>query len=261
MFWDIALAIGIGLSQLGLTLYGVLVSVKRHHRRIATVIGLVGLAGIVLTAIATIRSGQAQQELREGLTTIKKNTEQPPQITVNIPQSAPPMVIVNPPSMPKHRSAGFLQLPNNPTFVNADLAVGSPLSVNIGLANKGTEPVHEASRFFGAMMKSVADPKLTDKQVRAEFLGDALKSQRETTKGKGQTFDVPPGAMVWNTLTLGPLQQEHIDGILRGTTRLYVYAWARWKDGEGDFEQCLWLQAPTSASIANERQVWHLCEQ
>ena len=59
MFWDIWIAVGISLTQLVVTWYGVHVSVQEHRIRNAFIIGSVGLIGMILTVVGVVRTGSA----------------------------------------------------------------------------------------------------------------------------------------------------------------------------------------------------------
>jgi hypothetical protein len=99
MLWDILFAVGIGLTQLVLTWYGVHVSVRENRIRNAIIIALVGFVGIGLTVGGTIRNSINQDRLQAQLNKIQRNTEQPPTVQVNVP---PPTVLTTP--IPKEAS-------------------------------------------------------------------------------------------------------------------------------------------------------------
>jgi hypothetical protein len=257
MFWDVLIAIGIGVSQLVITWYAVDISVRENRLRNAIIIGLVGFAGIGLTVFGTIRNGLAQTALEGRMEKIQKNTETPPQVTVNVPQNAPPQIIVNPPPS-RHVSAGSIQSARMPEFLNnGQIAEGVPISVNLSLANRGSEPVDNFERYFGTFLVSVKDrdSQQVDREVHSAFLKEVTKAAKMAKKGP--TINV--GDVAWNTLVTPPLTKEQVDGILRGTVRFYAYAWARWKDELHDFDSCIWLQAPSVPQIDSTKAVWHIC--
>jgi hypothetical protein len=71
---------------------------------------------------------------------------------------------------------------------------------------------------------------------------------------------------MWQTLYMPdlkqvPLTKEQADGLMKGTFRLYVYAWARWRDAPHDVDMCEWLQPPKEKTIDNKQLIWHLCAQ
>jgi hypothetical protein len=99
--WDIVIAAGVASSQLIITWYGVNVSVAENRFRNAIVIGSIGAAGIFLTVWGTVRAGQAQTKLEAQLEKIQKQTAVPPNVLVNIPPQAAPIVNVRPSAPPK----------------------------------------------------------------------------------------------------------------------------------------------------------------
>src|SRR5690348_7068247 len=63
MFWDIFIALAVGITQLATTAYGVWVSVIEHRVRNAIIVGLVGAVGIGFTVAGTVRNSALQEEL------------------------------------------------------------------------------------------------------------------------------------------------------------------------------------------------------
>ncbi len=75
MFWDIAIVVGIGFTQVALTSYGHHVSINEARLRNAIVIAIVGAAGIGLTVSGAIRSGTSQQRLEADIAELKKGQQ------------------------------------------------------------------------------------------------------------------------------------------------------------------------------------------
>jgi hypothetical protein len=260
MLWDVLIAIGIGLSQLALAWYAVHISVKENRKRNAVIIGIVGVLGISLTVFATVRTGMTQKDLEARLEKIQKNTETPPQVTVNVPQSAPPQIIVNPLRNTSRRiSAGFVQFARMPEFIDGGrIAQGVPITANLFLMNRGSEPVDNFKRVFGVALVPVKDKDANqaDREVHSAFSKSVLKSSKMDNQ-QGTTLNV--GDIAWNTLSTPALTKEQVDQLLNGGLRFYVYGWARWKDGLHDFDSCLWLQSPSVPQIDSNTAVWHVC--
>lgn len=257
MLWDVLLAIGIGITQVILTWYGVHVSVQENRIRNAVVIGLVGVIGIGLTVIGTVKNGLSQRALEGKLEKIQKNTEAPPQVTVNIPPNAPPQIVVNPPTTSHHISGGFVQFARMPEFLNnGQIAEGMPITTNLFLINRGSEPVDNFVRNFAIALVSIKDKDAdqVDREVRAAFSKNAKK---DASKAKGLSLNV--GDIAWNTLSTPSLTKAQVDEMMRGTLRFYVYGWSRWKDELHDFDECIWLQPPSVPQIDSNKAVWHVC--
>jgi hypothetical protein len=71
MFWDIAIALGVGATQVIITIYAVVLTLHKKRGRAAFVIGLVGGIGIALTVAATIRNTNGQGELKDQVRDLK----------------------------------------------------------------------------------------------------------------------------------------------------------------------------------------------
>jgi len=140
VFWDILIAVGIGLTQLAITWYAVDISVKEKRIQNAVIIGVVGLIGIDLTVFATVRNGLVQRDLEVRLYKIQKNTETPPQVTVNPAQvNLTPNIQVMPRPELRHTHVQFanpfqVPQPDTPTL---PLQEGKPSGINIGVYNSG----------------------------------------------------------------------------------------------------------------------------
>ncbi len=242
---------------------GVYVSLKpqlpEKHARFIVAFLLLFLGGGVVNVVQTRLASKAQEELRGQLTQIRKNTETPPQVTVNVPPNAPPQIIVNPSqSVSRHIAAGFIQFARMPEFLNnGQIAEGVPITTNLFLTNRGSEPVDDFVRVFATAIVSVQgkDPDQVDREVHSALSKQAIKNMK--TAKKGPTINV--NDVAWNTLSSPPLTKEQADGILRGTLRFYVYGWARWKDELHDFDSCIWLQAPSVPQVDSNKAVWHVC--
>jgi hypothetical protein len=259
MFWDVLIAIGIGVVQLVITWYAVDITLKEKRIKTAVTIGILGLLGIGLTVFATIRNSLTQKGLEVRLEKIQRNTETPPQVTVNVPQSAPPQIIVNPQQNTSRRvTAGFIQFARMPEFLNnGRVAEGTPITTNLFLMNRGSEPVDNFTRYLGIGLVSIKekDANQVDREIHSAFSKDAVKTIK--TSKRGVTLNV--GDVAWNTLSTPVLTKEQADQLLNGTLRFYVYGWARWKDELHDFDSCMWLQAPSVAQIDSNTAVWHVC--
>lgn len=229
---------------------------ERHTPLIALFVILFFLGGGI-NAIQTKRASKAQDKLQQQISAIQRQTETPPQVTVNIPPSVPPQIIVSPPSSTTSPriGGGFLQV-GNIVLRNQSIEAGAQISMNIFVTNKGTEPVLDYERYFGI---AIASSKFTDRDVHKEFLRQALATHREFMKEKHFPRELGVGQQFWDTITTPPLTEEKARFLLNGTNRLYVYVWCRWKDERRDLDDCTWLQPPPTPHIDNGSLVWHQC--
>lgn len=235
---------------------------KQWRIALFTLCVALGIAGLISGHLQRAASDTEQENLRAELQRIRKNTETPPSVVVNVPPSAPPQIIMPRNAPPEHSTASFIWVPKMPQLINEGqpnglIAVGVPLHVNLYLTNQGTEPVQNFYRVFGIRLVAIGDnPDDTDRQVNRDFRKKALRDYEETSKtSKGHTVNLHQ--VIWNTLSTPPLEQQHVDGLMNGKTRLYAYEWARWKDGKHDLSECFWLQPPPTPLI--ESPIWHNC--
>lgn len=63
MLVDLVLVAAIAVIQLVITLYAVIVSIRKRRLRIAFIVGGLGLLGIVLTVLAAYRASKSQEEM------------------------------------------------------------------------------------------------------------------------------------------------------------------------------------------------------
>jgi hypothetical protein len=224
-----------------------------------------GAVMIILIFIQTYRNEMTQAKLQAQLATIQKNTEQLPQVTVTVPPSTPPTIVVNPPS--RSGSGGFLQFELTPQLANLDaplFAVGMPLKVNIFWSNRTNEAVIDAHTIeAGSLISEIKDQDATDFKAREQFLGQARRwyKGRVSRKMSGETIGA--GNSIFQTAhTDSPLTSDQLQALLNGTTKLYIVGWAHWKtlDGtEREDEECRWLQPPSTPNIKPTEVVWHFC--
>jgi hypothetical protein len=96
------------------------------------------------------------------------------------------------------------------------------------------------------------------------MLQDALQYNAAQINRGNKGIMVGKDDQPWMTIEIpkppeiGPTQQK-VDAILQGKVRIYVYAWARWRDSANDLDFCEWLQPPPTNIIDNTSLVWHIC--
>ncbi|MHB8525873.1 MAG: hypothetical protein ACYDD2_06925 [Candidatus Acidiferrales bacterium] len=202
MVWDVLVGVGIGASQLIITLYAVDISVKEHRKRNAVVIGLLGLVGIGLTLFATIRNGVAQKRLEAQIRVITQNTQLSVhgRIAFDIPGQ-----IITMPLLPFKKS----EVP----------------ALNIGFHNAGKVPI-TGDVLSAALV--VVPTESVDKAFQ-EY------QSRITQRASGGTL-VPGDPMAFYTVVGEPLKSNDIPKLEDGTEALCVIGAIRWKDATGTYE-------------------------
>lgn len=178
----------------------------------------------------------------------------------------PPTVITVPvykqlEAQPPLKAVGVLRFEYQLT--SGQLVAGQPLNVNLYLRNNSPAPVAGIFRHFeirsvdGVQLDAPNLDAELDKKIHADFTKNAKNEYKNDSKANSKGEAINVGDSSWNTLTIVPTQQQ-VDGILKGTTRFYVYAWATWKGVDEPIDLCLWMQAPATP-ILGTSLVWHGC--
>lgn len=211
--------------------------------------GLVALLACAVTVWQTKRNSATQDALQKQLDRIRKNTENPPQVTVNVPPSPPPQVIVN----EADHSIGSLSLAkvDFPPSLDTD-----PFAVNLQLVNVGQAPISgvyywEIATFLPiGNVNSERDSNTADRSAYVSFLKLGRKGVADAkTAGHSPTY-FAVGEDHWGTVRLRP-RGEQIDGVITGTTRLYFFIYAEWDGGKSKYAACRWLQPPPEVHYGN----------
>lgn len=265
MNWNILLAVAIGALAATVAGLGGHLAASRAWQK--WIFWGFGALMVILIWVQASLNERSQDRLVDRLNKIEAQTKQAPQVIVNVPPSVPPQIIVNPnpppasprPSSSSYYSGGFMQVSKAPAFYEGLLVAGMPVTANVSIENKGTEPVDGMYRYFAIALVDVGStPEGTDSQAKAAFHNDMLRALKQWEQSKLTTPAIAVGVTVWNTLSLPPLTDEQVKRLKEGTTRLYIYTWARWSGEKHDLEQCTWPQIPADGNLHGEL-VWHVC--
>lgn len=264
MFWDIVIAAGVGFTQLVLTWYGVHVSMKESRMRNAIIIGIIGAIGIGLIVYGAIRNNANQQGLQTQLDRIQHNTEQPPKVEVNIPTPTVNVSVLG-------EEGGFMQLIGTSligvgeTSMYKDellLTPNKPIMANVTFENRGKQRVFN-NFTFGEIAIVMNVNEKADKVAREAFMRN-VRSSRANIAAKGlRGTEVGVGMSVWKTIQSVPLSKEHIDGILRGTSRMYIQTLSAWTNADNKHSEsisCVWIQPPASIEVKDKDVVYRSCQ-
>src|SRR5258708_5966660 len=94
------------------------------------------------------------------------------------------------------KSSGFLQLLDL-EILRPGIVAGKPILINFYLENRGSEPVYQASRFFGMQFIPVNqnEPNKTDEKFFADARKHRIKEKTQVDNSVGV------GEKIWNTLS------------------------------------------------------------
>jgi len=192
----------------------------------------------------------------------------PAQIQVNLPPIiVPPSTVVVQPAIGSQDLTGVLQLDGmlvvseNNALTHNIIAEGKSLWLNVIYRNSGTQPIHHEYNTQSLWVVDMSAAK-AEQTMRHRFTTErrtGYKAAVEKWKGGGVGVE----AKVYQSVTSGPLTKSSVDGIMNGSVRLYVLAWATWKDSHnrtGEMEECHWLQTPSTPELTIANAVWHTCE-
>jgi hypothetical protein len=158
----------------------------------------------------------------------------------------------------KRASPGFLQT-ENPWFRPQRL-VSDGFSISMWIRNRGNAPVEGEVHFFEAKILYVErDVEGQERRAHAEMLADALKFNSDQIQQGFHGRSIGKNDGVWQTMYFPHLSQDQIDAVIQGHARIFVYAWARWRDALHDLDRCLYLQRPDSVELKDKEIIWHLC--
>jgi hypothetical protein len=226
MVLDILIAFGIALSQLAITWYGVHISVRENRIRNAIIIGIVGLAGITLTVLGTIRNGVTQRDLVSRLAKIQEYSK---------PESDIELDMITP---------GYTVGP----FVEGKRAFMFVYWVNRGTLN--VVNLHAASKLYMGPDNSDGTQEAIINDWMTISGPDLLNKTPAATLSRGGTARALVSAY-------GPtLSREDLDNLHTGKTLMYLVSQLTFfdKNGYHDIQRCGFLQPP-----AWEPDFWHYC--
>jgi len=142
------------------------------------------------------------------------------------------------------------------------LAAGKQFGGNFYSRNPGPTRVFNAYGYSKSFVMEVGDD--TDRLVQSLFEQQIRAIREDYLAGKIKGPEQGIGQGLWTTVLTEPLTQEQVDGILKGTVRIYFVTWLAWSDQQGgkDFSyDCRWLQGYTLKAPYKEREiVWHYCQ-
>jgi hypothetical protein len=246
---DLAIIVGVGLTQLILTIYGSYVSVSEFKTRHAVAFVLIGVAGIALTVWGGRRSIKAQVALQGEIDAIAQNTKQPPNVNVTVP--AP---VVNIPGASKHTHVEFL----------------SPLDAFNATQVPSIFPLHEGQKpLIPFAFRNMGDYSVQHPNNAGRVVLMPTKDLRGFFKKVYKTlvFAGPSGSIVahspnasYNTF-VGPELTAEIMAKLKGQELALCNVGAvRWSDDTGNYEttifQCLSSESPSTGGFN-----WHVARE
>lgn len=245
MVVNIVLALAIALVTGALAgLGGQLASTERWHKWVFW-----GGAVVIWALIAaqTYRNEMAQRKLEGQLDKIQRNTETPPNVTVNVPQST-----VTLPSTPQHTHVEYLDV----VAANQLLGIQQP-GFNVGDTPKVPMVFRNAGAFA---VRGPADGGLVT-LVATKKIQSVFRDSRNKFLNAGPGGSLPAGSSsgLFHTF-LGPkLSAEDVKELMLGELSLCGVGAVKWLDDTGTYEtyfgECL-IAEPNHQS-AN----WHLLKE
>jgi hypothetical protein len=150
---------------------------------------------------------------------------------------------------------GFLQVESGFTSWKLN---STGVSLNIGLHNRGDEPIDNVYYHFEFSLVQIAETDETDRMVREKFRKAVTETKVKIIEDHVPGTYVGKNDSIWTSLTM-KLSDDDIAQVLRGTRRMYLNVWAQWPEEQHDLEFCEWLQPPETNDLTNSKLVWHIC--
>jgi hypothetical protein len=138
------------------------------------------------------------------------------------------------------------------------LSATSPLNVHLWMRNLGGFPVNNVYTYYEARLVKIGSD--NGRTVHTELRTNALNHLTDVVNAGSRGVTVGRQHGLWDTLRM-ELSQAQVEGIENGQMRIYIYAWARWKDAQHDLDFCEWLQQPQSGDVSSKSLIWHVCDQ
>jgi heme/copper-type cytochrome/quinol oxidase subunit 4 len=165
-------------------------------------------------------------------------------------------------SSPDNRPRGFLQLGKIEILPQySEITAGKQFGANFHGVNSSQERVFNAFGYTLGFVEDVDDQ--TDKRVKAKFENELRPFREQYLAGKIKGPEQGVGSSIWMTIATEPLTQYQVDGIEKGTTRIYFVTWLAWANSQGRQDSsydCRWLQGHTLPAPYEQKDVvWHFC--
>jgi hypothetical protein len=226
---DLWTTVGIGLTQVFLTWYGIHVSVPEHRKRNTAIFIPIGLMGVALTVWAAYLSNKEQDSLRSQLNQLTETSKQEAYIGLD-----------------------HTELEDRNTAIAAHVYVKNKSSVT-------------AANFHGVFHLDTVDTEKPDQPpferypgrlaLERAFLAANAESDLEK-KINPERRSLGPQETVWGTAYL-PADKRVRRQLHSGDRVLVVMAHTFYSDEKGEHtgQICRWLQPPANL----QRPVWHTC--
>lgn len=162
------------------------------------------------------------------------------------------------------KQKGFMQF-EKAWFNNREIQPNGRLTISALIQNDGGEPVDNVYPYFEVrLVRLGSDIASADAEIRAAFRKDAQQAHSKMLGEGKQGESVGKGHGMWSTMVMPnppdkPFSQDQVNEITEGRLRIYVYAWARWRDAPHDLDFCQWLQPPPTTTLDNDKLFWHVC--
>jgi hypothetical protein len=198
----------------------------------------------------------------------KASSGAPFQITnqVNVPpiNVPPPTVIIQQTPNAPLDLTGVLQIDTvQPVTGHSAIVDGQTVGLNVYYKNVGTQPIHAKYSIEAIIIADMAVPNIEQQAIKV-FAAARKKNQQQTLASGNSGDDVAVAQRVFRTAYSSVLNKPQADAIRNESARLYLMAWATWKDSHnriGKLDACYWLQKPSDPDgLTVENTIWHTCE-
>ena len=163
--------------------------------------------------------------------------------------------------IPLSSSVGYMQL--NKVWFNDEhshLSSQTALNIHVWIRNLGGAPVDEVYAYYEARLVRIGSDEIKGlTEVHMQCRTNALAHLEQTINAGSHGVSVGKDHGLWDTLPM-TLGTSDIEDIKLGRLRIFIYAWARWRNAPHDLDFCEWLQAPKDGDVSTNTLIWHVCD-
>jgi len=144
---------------------------------------------------------------------------------------------------------------------HSNLSSHNPLYIHLWTRNTGGAPLQEVYVYYEARLVALnGEPIKELPKIHDQMHANALKHLEQMLDQGEHGVAVGEGDGLWDSLPM-TLTPDDIENIKLGTSKIFIYAWARWRDSQNDLDHCEWLQGPSGGDISTDKLIWHICNQ
>ncbi len=141
------------------------------------------------------------------------------------------------------------------------LRVGQQIGFKVYFANRGPVKVVNSKAVLACAVTWDIPDRDKEHEMMNHFRGDVRIERKKDENIMGAEVNV--GEEVYKDAICAHIDGLQVDGLQKGTARIYLFIWEGWTDTEGrpnQIEKCIWMKKPrTSVITSDDLKEWGLC--